>query len=77
MSEIERLVRNLAPQTRLVETWWVATEQGGHPHSFGSSEKACREYQRDHGGEIQVTRLWETTVGQVVALTTEPEEGTS
>ena len=63
----ERLVRELEPRTRVAETWWVVTTNP-HPYSFGASEAECRKYQAKHGGELQVTRLTETTSGVVVAV---------
>jgi hypothetical protein len=69
MSEHERVLRNLEPRTRLVETWWVEDAATyPHPVSFGSDEDSCRAHQAKHGGELQVIRLWETTVGQIVAI---------
>ena len=63
----ERLVRELESRTRVIETWWVVTNNP-HPYSFGASEAECRKYQAEHGGELQVTRLTQTTWGVVMAV---------
>jgi hypothetical protein len=59
----EHQIRTFEPRSRQVVSWWVEGEQGGHPHSFGSDEKTCRQYQAEHGGKLTVTRLTEVTYG--------------
>ena len=70
----EPVIREHEARTRVNESWWVVD---GIQSWSGGSEEAARDYQRKHGGSIQVTRLTETTYGYTALVSCPTCQGPS
>jgi len=68
----ETIVQNYEPTTKVIETWWVQDNSGDHPTGFGADEQTCREYQQVNGGDLQIIRVWETRIMQIVKVADDP-----
>ena len=70
----ETIIRDHEARTRTHESWWVVD---GNSSWSGGSEEAARDYQRAHGGSLQVTRITETSHGYTALVSCPSCQGSS